>query len=405
MKNKIAIFYIGALMLLFCSCSPSQDLMDEPSYRTVKKAEESSPSRSTTPLPADTIIDDIAQPEVDIIPELTGFTGITSDSETPACGNLSMNMKQGSTLCLVCPDYENDVIYYVNYGDDGYIYQLKDGKSTLVLDRMTTSIQLWDNEIYFLSGDEFEVYNDFYYSKQGIYQYNLATKELRRILDVDAHWLYVNEDGIFYTEMSDDGKFIMEGYRLPFDRNTPQKMDYAFFSQYKDYLFIPALDDSGKQNMVLVNMNTGEEIFELPSISYNKAGIYGNHLYYKGNNQELNCLNLDSGEKVVYDLRNNDFGIIYPDNRLPFQNNLLTGYTELNGEVFITNDSAFIFRANLFYKKITLMLVDNNVIGIYLYLFTSGDRMFAVKKHLADPETFVELVVSADSIIEKEIGE
>lgn len=54
-------------------------------------------------------------------------------------------------LFMVCHDANNGTTYYVNYGNDNYIYELKDGISTLLIDMEAICLQLLNNELYFVA--------------------------------------------------------------------------------------------------------------------------------------------------------------------------------------------------------------------------------------------------------------
>ena len=63
---------------------------------------------------------------------------------------LDVNIKSGSNQILLCNDYENDIVYYINYGRDYFIYRIKDGKSELVVEMPAKSIFHKRGKLYFI---------------------------------------------------------------------------------------------------------------------------------------------------------------------------------------------------------------------------------------------------------------
>lgn|GEM_PF-2650880 len=77
---------------------------------------------------------------------------------------------------------------------------------------------------------------------------------------MDAVWLYVNRDGIFYAEGKDnnnDGMLeTITGYRMDFQGNSPVRMNYIFFLPYKEYYLL----DTYFNGFILKNTVTDSEI-------------------------------------------------------------------------------------------------------------------------------------------------
>lgn len=363
---------------------------------------------------------------------LDGFEGITSDYDTPVYANLGINVKIGSDISLVCPDPVSGAIYYVNSGEDDFIYKLENEQSTLVLDKKANYIQIWDNELYFLS-DNISLKHLFNkVNPQSIYKYNLVTKELTLILDTNATWLFVNSDGIYYETSDeeilseDSSRITVVGYHIAFDCDTPQRAGYGEYYPYNEYYL--KLANNGN---VLHNKNTGDEILVIP-MSYKSyilnACIYEDVLYYLYG-VKLYSLNLCSGKKKAYnieDYENKQYDLFSGEKYKQY----FKDYTIMNGEILILCNAHNIFRVDINTGIITKTVIEPEGGGIreelrdpnlienpeviprtptdytFYKLYTSGDRLFAVGHDKDDEEMrgkMVELVVTSDSIMVKEI--
>ena len=87
-------------------------------------------------------------------------------------------------------------MHYANHGRDNYIYQLKDGVSTLLLEQETKFIQILKDNLYFLG------YNMFDGLHTNLYKYNLESKKLETLFEADITWMFVDENGFFESRKS-----------------------------------------------------------------------------------------------------------------------------------------------------------------------------------------------------------
>ena len=196
---KKIILFVFTISIMLSACTSNTEKSNEPSYRTISEREDDSLTMTDTPVSERADMDAAEDDMTDNIDEYPGFTGIVSDYETPKCANLSINIKHVNRLCLICPDSENDAIYYVNYDKDNYIYQLKDGSSTLLLNMKADFLQLWNGELYFVGVNQDSSLSHIILSN--IYKYNLETEELTLIWEAEITWLFLNSDGIYYTQI------------------------------------------------------------------------------------------------------------------------------------------------------------------------------------------------------------
>jgi uncharacterized lipoprotein YehR (DUF1307 family) len=316
-----------------------------------------------------------------------------SKNNTVDFGNLAINNKINSMLCLVCPDIENNITYYVNYGKDDFIYQLKDGESSLILAEKTHHIQLWKNDLYFLGFKETEQYYN------NIYKYNLITKKVELVVEAVLSRMYINSEGIYYTHYvfkDDNIKFIP--CKLSWDTMTVEQFDkfdaWPDFQEYNDYIlkysFIPN-SEAGNMHLQLIQKDTEECVFSENGIIYtNNTCIYKDYLCYTGRDKYLYVVNLLNGQ-------------VYTIGLGEFLGDMLTpkDYAIINDQIYITPDgSSYVYWCNLTDSTLKRIRLRNIKIND---LFISGDRLFAVENKLAILEyELVELIPENDNITIKE---
>lgn len=217
------------------------------------------------------------------------FDGI-SPTGTNKAGNLSLNYKMDyeSLSNFICPDEDNELLYYVNYGLDNYIYKLKGGICSLVLEKEAYFLNLWDNKLYFLCKNENQ-YGD-------IYCYDLDTNKLQLIKNSNAHILIVDSLGIYYEDIVDLSTGEVAFYRLDFNHEISKTLYHPYLQSYYQYQLIA---DGEKNGVYLVDSKTQEEHFIAP-IHYYDYGIkiYDNNFIFNKDGV-FYLLNLLTGDKTT----------------------------------------------------------------------------------------------------------
>lgn len=115
--------------------------------------------------------------------------------------NLEENMRGGKYIgeyrVLFCKDPIYDITYYVNYGQDYFIYALKNGVSELVLEIPASELYCKDGELYFMA-ESYNLY-EFEGMKQGnILKYNPKDGIVEIVIDENVFDMIVYQDGICY---------------------------------------------------------------------------------------------------------------------------------------------------------------------------------------------------------------
>lgn len=377
MKKVISLLVVTMLLLL-CSCKAAEEVND-PDYSAFSPTFYNNETTDTT---AENVTDDMDNSIDNISQDINNsndsewpyelnFTGVTSTVKGKT-GNLGSNYKLTSIYSsLVCPDIDNGVTYYINYGNDNYIYQLKDGISTLLLDKEAYYLQLWDNELYFLSSSH--NYEDI--NTGDLYSINLDTKELRLVLKEDIyHFLNIDSYGIYFVKAlpTESTNTVMAGYKLDFNSNTPHELDFTYPISFNEYLIHTIRGDG----LFLHNRETEETHYIAPyHIRNQRISIYENYLVFT-NIRQVCMLNLENGEKHIYEFNE------------PDTYDMLMDYVIVDNVIYAVYGSESVLKYDIATNTLEIYgvvtepkSVAEEEIGIFNSLhaiFTDGNNLFAI---------------------------
>lgn len=317
MSKSTGLFILILISTLLCISCKQESATKEPTYNIFQSPESTDASSiitdnpstpSDTNMPTDNGTLNISPTDSSVKeepwPYPLDFNGITPTGayDTYKTGNLIFNMNGiNPTLSyLICPDLDNDMIYYVNYGDDNYIYKLKDGLSTLVLEKEAFQLSLWENKLYFLARHETSDRNE-----GDIYCYNLGNGELQLLQKAKAYYLLVDSLGIYYEEIINSDTSERRYYRLGIDGNSLEKLDNRYYLSYYDYQII-----QNKTAVVLQHKDTKEEFFIAP-YEYGSWGltIYDNHIILH-RDSVFYIINLLNGDKKAIQYSNSKSQVV-----------------------------------------------------------------------------------------------
>ena len=270
---------------------------------------------------------------------------------------------------MVCYDADSDTSYYINFGNDNYIYELKDDTSSLLINMEAICLQLWNNELYFLANN----YKNKELLTGDLYCYNLANKELRLVLEADANFLYIDSYGIYFSQYELPQPDFLDtlqftGYLLDFGTNTVQEVDYILPVAYNEYLLYVC-----NEGIVLHNRETNEKLLIAPEVYYylNNFNFYDHYLIFTYNSK-ICILDLLNGEKKIYDF-NDDKSLRYKVYFMDYMifDNIFYG-TEFSSTILVCNLSTGELD---FYTYISY---DLQSIEFIQALFTDGKRIYAI---------------------------
>lgn len=302
-KKALTIF--ACIMLIFTSCSSKHAYDDkEPDYTPFLTDNSYSTygdnqGDNTTSNSKDnkTTINKTDEDATEVWPLDINFTGITSKESYPT-GNLNTNYKFVAwPSAMVCPDNKNNTVYFVNYGKDNYIYQIKDGISTILIEKKAHSLQLWEDKLYFISYESSNTY-------QGdIYSYDLITKRLEVIQKGPADLLYIDNSGIFYYKFDVNGYF--NGYVLTIEEAKSTKVDYILPISYNEFQI------HGSNDGIYLKEDNNESLLLAPlEYASNKLNVQNEHLIFV-DSSHIYTMNLTNAETKVICLEEYKVAYIY----------------------------------------------------------------------------------------------
>jgi len=297
-------------------------------------------------------------------PYTLDFNGVGEELIPTAKGNIYANFKGSlEESYIICPDEKRGCIYYINYEKDDYIYQWKDGVSTLLVGMKARCLQLWNNELYFVAD---KTDDDILMPAHGpIYCYNLDSSECRLVLDTNASKIFIDSDGIFYEDFNpEDSTSITK--RLEFNADVPYKEKYFTCFSYDNYIIYDEFDDMF-EGFYIHNKKTGEKTFLAPMEYFGKLCVYDNYLTFRKSTY-IYILDLITGEKKIYDLNDYD-GLT---DRIEF----ITDYIIVDNILYATvNISGGIFTIDLKTEEITYIKSKNSA-ELYYILYAGDGKLY-----------------------------
>ncbi len=122
-------------------------------------------------------------------------------------GNLLQNFTSITLPGLVCPDTENDILYFTDLSDGETLCKLENGTVTEFLPVTAKSINLWDGYLYYICDLDNPVgiprnksTKEFRIAYTGdIYRCNISTGENELLIKTDAYTLIVSDNGLDYS--------------------------------------------------------------------------------------------------------------------------------------------------------------------------------------------------------------
>ena len=235
-------------------------------------------------------------------------------------GALGVNIKDESNQVLLCKDPVYNIVYYVNYGIDYYIYRMIEGKAELAVELPAKRLFCMDGKLYFM----LETYNRYNLKdiKNGnIFSYDPITGEVKRLIDTNSTMMYVYEDGIYYMVSEDrelsNGKYStkMYLYFYSFETSSAKEFSTDFTTLYKwrDYHVAYEVEEveadeelsktygsdvklSRAVALKLEKLDKSDSIMLTDHWNIRNYTIFGNKLYYILNRDQLIIFDIETKE-------------------------------------------------------------------------------------------------------------
>lgn len=277
--------------------------------------------------------------------------------------DLAMGADNGSVP--ICYSEKYDVIYYVNYSDNNFIYRCKDNETKLAVKIPTRHLYMKDEELYFrVMGGDYELKG---MNEGDIYKYSPITGKIEKVIkDAASTWMmvlknniyYENEEGLFCYDLETDVSEKVTAYSYPC---------LALWNEdYSIVAYCPGMVEgsgSGITGLGLHKLGTDCSMVE-PIILEGRNNIYcvqGNTLYCTGT-KIFYEIQLDTGEIRKFD---------YPTSNSRSMG--LGDFTIQNDKVYQQNLSYFIdLTTGESYK------LYGESKGYISRLFNINDRIFAI---------------------------
>lgn len=285
-------------------------------------------------------------------------------------GNLPINIKGENNEVLLCKDPVYDIVYYVNYGNDNFIYRIKEGKVELAVSIPAKRLFCMDGILYFMV-DSYSTYSLSGIQDGNILSYNPKDGKVSVVIDTEAKLMFVYEDGIYYEVdtylgENEDGSvsFCPYYYSYSFRDKTVQQIDEIYISMYKWndlYLTMKTESDGTWDNIVGYQLSSLDksEVINLvdETYLYYTYAFWQNRFYYRPESNQLCIYDIDTKETQTITLvsaGDDDFTII-------------------DGFVYINN----LLRIDLETGKQSLIKTEQESQDIY-ELYTDGKNMYGI---------------------------
>lgn len=304
-------------------------------------------------------------------------------------GNLPQNFTSLTLPGLVCPDIENDILYFTNLSDKETLCKLENGKITEVLPLTAKSINLWDGYLYYICNSNDMVgipkyNNEFRVGYTGdIYRYNIETGENELLIDTDAYVLIVSDYGLDYSAGQNYSyeKQAFESdiryYHADFDgSNIEENQTYPIIDNILGVYYgenkLEVIDGA----VVFHNLNNN---IITPILSRHEtcdcAAIVDNTLYYGPN---LKNYRLNSKDNIVS--RNEVCGINLITGKIISTGDMgyMTDYAIINSNIIVCNGLNFSVVNDSGKTSLSLELHGyNDGRHEFIALYTDGKSLYA----------------------------
>lgn len=228
-------------------------------------------------------------------------------------GNLEVNIKGENNQVLLCKDPVYNIVYYVNYGEDYFIYRIKDGKSELVVELPAKRLFCRDGNLYFML-EGYKTYEFDELESGNLLCYHPITGEITVISKKNANMMCVYEEGIYYyadtygdnlgeTDYTVNRKF----YYYSFEKEENSEIKTNLFSVYKwkDYFWGYQLkeregDASGIFDIAGIALQKLDQTESLELLEGEVPEVYsfiGDYLYYMPKGSGITIYNMETQEK------------------------------------------------------------------------------------------------------------
>lgn len=249
---------------------------------------------------------------------ITGSQIITENTENTrgeAYNALNSKMSGASSPSLFCMDEAAGITYFVNQGQDWYIYAIKEGEVALAVELPAQELTVWNGKLYFIVND-YEEYELAGMQSGDIYVYTPETGAVELVYAagektdkqyVSSSELAVTEEGVYFQRatgmevMEYNGQKFnvlqIEDMLLPHGATEPVEDKLQMTTPgWKEYRF------SGGTYQELVKREEGnrtDAARKETGIQTKNCAVIGDELFYS-TAKEVGSVHLETGEKKSF---------------------------------------------------------------------------------------------------------
>lgn len=306
MKNKYLALTLAASLLFLAGCDSSNPASEI----------QNSTSLSSTPSVTDNKYSENTQPPNQS--KYPPFTGI--DISEDGLKFSTINNKSDYPQIFCC---QNGIIYYSNPLDGLRLYSYDGEKANRLSDIQAFSLNYYDGSVYFLSSETPYSLTDRIEQYGTLYKYDTVSGKVTQISDISMGRLRVDEEGIYYASLYDDGAYHV--CKTDIVNGTSQPQYRGFSVQHFDGY---ALINQETEDGIDYFLQKGQDKIWLMSDAITLFDCMNNGVYYYrdyNDNYSLYSLDMKSGEKKLL------YGESSLDDYTVFKGNL---YLSINGRLY-----------------------------------------------------------------------
>lgn len=296
MKRIVALLVVFTLL---CGCTPKT-----PETTTVI-TETAATTAATNTHPFSEELEPMFANDLEYKKDTPDFTPITKTRDVKY-GNLPCNLNTIYMSGFICPDTENNILYFTDIGNTNHIFKKENGKITELVSQSGSYLNLWNGWLYYICDSKNPVgYSGYVSLKSGdIWRYNLETGENQLFYEGDIYSLIISDYGIdfrsgYMEKITDENglettTYNLDLYRIDFNGENLCKLMNGGENVvcYGENILV---NHNGYKSFYNAENNTYTDI--LPRNTYSHA-INGDWFtYLDGTFTEITALNLKTGEK------------------------------------------------------------------------------------------------------------
>lgn len=387
-KQKWICIGISILLLGITGCTLETNNIDTTPTTIVEKKENTKTPTATivpkpTTIPTPSIVEFSAK-------DFNSFNRmLTADGRAGSCGK-----------SLFCVDEQTGITYFVNQGEDYYLYQMKSGEVKVVVPMPVKEIYPYGDLVYFMI-DDYNKYDLQDMNNGDIYCYDSKNNTIELVYEAGAiensevHKLFVEETGLYFYYEEEESR-VMHSYYLPFGETEPIiDKQYIPRKGWGKYWF------SYNPKLILeTRPGTGEEKETLELFAEVTSYCVVGDILYSAERTYISCINLVTGERTGYDF-------LEEIKKVEGQEKIDdTGFRIIESFV-ITKDSVWITTGSYLY---CMDLKNGEVECVYILdkqnnpcyiatLYTNGEEVYGVQEVSKDTKKLVRILTKE---IEKE---